>query len=52
MHGKEGFHVDLADEIAGPVALMHAGEARADVWKVAPTLPAAPSPLASSPGGA
>ena len=32
-HGKEGYNLDLADEITGPVALMHKGEARTDAWK-------------------
>ncbi|MBM4389778.1 MAG: Re/Si-specific NAD(P)(+) transhydrogenase subunit alpha [Deltaproteobacteria bacterium] len=33
MHGKEGFNIDLADEITGPVSIMHAGEGRVDAWK-------------------
>lgn len=33
MHGKEGFALDLADEITGPVVLMHQGEARVDAMK-------------------
>ncbi len=33
MHGKEGFKLDLADEITGPVVLMHQGEARVDAMK-------------------
>ncbi len=33
MHGKEGFKLDLADEITGPVVLMYQGEARVDAMK-------------------
>ena len=33
MHGKEGFSIDLADEIAGPVTIMHQGQGRVDPWK-------------------
>ncbi len=33
MHGKEGFKLDLADEITGPVVLMHQGQARVDGMK-------------------
>lgn len=37
-HGKQGYALDLADEITGGVAIMHAGEARVDAMRPQSTL--------------
>lgn len=38
-HGKEGFALDLSDEITGPVALMHHGLPRTEAWQPPKPLP-------------
>lgn len=51
MHGKDGYRLDIADEISGAVALMFRGEARVDGMKVG-LPPATLVPAAVAEGGA